>query len=148
MDAVKKVKITKHYFGILGYEVKMSPGGYQIIYDSNVVSQWTNPGSFIPKNDGSSGMEIWYEQIAWEEVKRHYQENSSIATLTVGDKFEVWDNKAFRVESIEGEMLHCVMIKPVAPVGASVTRKFTVGDLIVAVDLELQEVASERPSSE
>ena len=139
MDAVKKVPMTQNELKALGYEIKVSPGGYQALYDSEVIDQWTNPGKFVLESDGSSSVKEFYESMAWEKVKQHYRENSSIAVFEVGDEFEIWEGKTYRVEKIEEEMLHCVMVLPVAPAGEAVTRKFKVSDLIVAVDLEIKE---------
>lgn len=139
MNIVKVKRISKSELENLGYTVMVSPSGYQVRYDTLLIASWKTPGKKTHLPSWTRGLEEFYEAMAWEGVKKHFRENSDIATLKVGDEFTFWSGKVFRVESIEGDMLHCVTIKPVAPHGADVTKRFRISELTVAVDVEIEE---------
>lgn len=132
MDVIKKTTMTRTELENLGYAVVVSPGGYQVRYGTLLIENWNTPGKFLPAVK-------FYTAMAWEAVKKHFCENSDIATLKPDDEFTFWSGKVFRVESIEGDVLHCVTIKPVAPHGADVTKRFRISELTVAVDVEISE---------
>lgn len=139
MNVIKVKRISKSELENLGYTIAVFSNGYHVRYGTLLIESWKNPGNISLDSNNTSGMEEFYESLAWEKVKKHFRENSDIATLKPGDEFMFWSNKVFRVESIEGDVLHCVTIKPVAPNGADVTKRFRISELTVAVDVEISE---------